>query len=494
MAEMFGSETKALELSPLQQKICAVPERYSLFLGGGRGGAKSHAMAFIALQHATQYGERARILYIRQTYKSLADFEEITRNLFYGIYGKAARYNHTEGVWRLPNGAYFEIGQMEGPESWPKYVGRSFTLIMVDELTQFATPELLDRLNSNLRGPAGIPLRVVYAGNPGEIGHQWCAQRYVFRATPWVPFVESVTGREWVYVPSTYLDNPFIDREAYRRQLESSCPADPELLEAWLSGNWAINRGSFFALVLSEERNCVNPWPCPPNLTPERTYFGDGVWLQGCIDDWKFFVVFDWGLDDPGYCGLFARSPGAKGPDKKWYPKGSVILIDEICSNVPGQLNIGQRWTIDVWAAAMKRMWAKWGLKGSPRGYCDRAIFNGTGSSSNLTLADELRAEHISLWEVPKNRDAGWERLRVMMAAAGGNEKPAFYAARNATYFWSTAPFIGRSPRNQGDLNTDGPDHACDVCRYACVAVHGLRQRNFDGTPSVAALPMGFRP
>lgn len=478
MAEVFETESKALELSPLQQNICAVPERYSLFLGGGRGGAKSHALCFIALQHMAQYGERARVLYIRQTYKSLADFEEITRNLFYGIYGKAARYNHTEGVWRMPNGAYFEIGQMEGPESWPKYVGRSFTLILVDEVTQFATPDLIDRLNSNLRGPAGSPLRVCYAGNPGEAGHMWVAQRYVFQRSAWLPFRETVTRREWVYVPSTYLDNPFIDRDAYKQQLESSCPADPELLASWLSGDWAINRGSFFASVLSEERNCIEPWPQKMDLTPEAFPGVGGTYLVACESPWKFFEVFDWGLSDPGYCGLFAKSPGAKGPDKRYYAKGSIILIDEICSNVPGQLNVGQRWDIDRWAEAMRRMWKKWNLTGSVKGFCDLAIEADQGRRDG-SLGDCLRRERIFLNGVPKAREGGWERLRSMMMNAGSIERAGFYAARNCSYFWSTAPFIGRNPRDQGDLDTNSFDHACDVCRYACVGQHGVKQREF---------------
>ncbi|MGI8744060.1 MAG: hypothetical protein ACR2NN_16090 [Bryobacteraceae bacterium] len=78
----IDSRDEALELSAFQQRIMAVPETLNVFLGGGRGGAKSHAMAFLALRHAAQYGERARILYIRQTYKGLSDFEEITRELF----------------------------------------------------------------------------------------------------------------------------------------------------------------------------------------------------------------------------------------------------------------------------------------------------------------------------------------------------------------------------------------------------------------------------
>ena len=64
-----------LELSPFQQRVCAVPESFNVFSGGGRDGAKSHALAILALRHAAQYGEKARILYLRQTYKGLSDFE-----------------------------------------------------------------------------------------------------------------------------------------------------------------------------------------------------------------------------------------------------------------------------------------------------------------------------------------------------------------------------------------------------------------------------------
>src|SRR5574340_208061 len=91
---------EALEISPFQQRVCAVPEQFNLFLGGGRGGAKSHAMAFLSLRHAAQYGDRARMLYIRQTYKGLGDFEQITRDLFGQVYGKAAQYNAAENVWK----------------------------------------------------------------------------------------------------------------------------------------------------------------------------------------------------------------------------------------------------------------------------------------------------------------------------------------------------------------------------------------------------------
>src|SRR6185503_894239 len=105
---------------------------------------------------------------------------------------------------------------IEGPGDYSKYQGRSFTLLLIDEAGQWATPELLDRLRSNLRGPKDLAIRCVLAANPGDVGHQWIAKRYVFRSTPWQPFDEPQSRRTWVHAPSTFLDNPFIDQDEYR--------------------------------------------------------------------------------------------------------------------------------------------------------------------------------------------------------------------------------------------------------------------------------------
>ena len=83
-------------------------------------------------------------MYIRKTYKGLADFELLTRELFGMVYGTDARYNGAEHVWRFPNGAFLEFGQLESHADYAKYQGRSFTLLMADECGQFATPDLLD--------------------------------------------------------------------------------------------------------------------------------------------------------------------------------------------------------------------------------------------------------------------------------------------------------------------------------------------------------------
>src|SRR5918911_180787 len=285
----------ALELSSFQQMVLATPEDHDLFLGGGRGGAKSHALAFLALRHAEQYRERARMLYMRKTHAGCEDFVAITRQLFGTIYGPSARFNQNEGLWKLPTGATLEINQLDDPSDFAKYQGRSFTLILVDEGGQYPDPALLDLLRSCLRAPQPIVPRFAMAANPAGVGHQWIAARHVFRGRPWEPYLEEKSGRRFINCPSTYRDNPFIDQRAYAAQLAAACATDPELLKAWDAGDWAVARGAYFAAVLDEARNLIGSWPRVPGAGVNRFAPGGRV----VTDAWDAFLAHDFGSSAP---------------------------------------------------------------------------------------------------------------------------------------------------------------------------------------------------
>src|SRR5438046_404625 len=140
-----------IKLSPFQERVLLVPEEFDLFLGGGRGGAKSYTLALLALRHVEQYGVKARVLYLRSSHKGCADFISLCFDLFGPIYGTALRFNGQEGLFRFPNGGTLEINQLESASDYQKYQGRSFTLLFIDEAGQFPTPDLTDKLRSNLR-------------------------------------------------------------------------------------------------------------------------------------------------------------------------------------------------------------------------------------------------------------------------------------------------------------------------------------------------------
>lgn len=442
---------QAIEFSPFQQRVMLLPEEVDVFLGGGRGGGKSYTLALLALRHLEQFKEKARILYIRSTYKGLADFELLSRELFGMVYGTSAKYNGAEHVWRLPTGGYMELGQLETHSDYFKYQGRSFTLLMIDEAGQFSTPDLLDMLRSNLRGPKNMPIRMVIAANPGGPGHHWIAKRYVFVDAPWNPFTESKSKRQWIYAPSTFDGNQFIDRDQYLNQLESSCPNDAELLRAWVKGDWAVNRGAYFASVLDEDRNAIDPWPKIP-----ETYG----------DKWPTYLAHDFGSSAPSVTYIFAKSPGGTAFGK-FYPRDSLILVDEMSTALPDQPNKGTNWTVPILSEEIQAMCKRWGIK--PTGCADDAIFSKMGSGHG-SIADEFIRGGVRFYPAKKaDRLTGWAIMRRLLADAGKPDVPGLYVSRSCEYFWQTVPHLGRDPKRIEDVDSQGIDHAADAVRYGCL-------------------------
>ncbi len=447
----------ALGLNEFQSRAMQVPEGIDLFLGGGRGGGKSYLMALLALRHCEQYGRRARVLYLRRTYKGLADFELTTQELFGKLYGPAARYNGAEHTWKLPNGGMIELGQLESANDYAKYQGRSFTLLMVDECGQYAESQLIDLLRSNLRGPKDIPIRTVYAANPGGVGQMWLAKRFVFtEAAPWIPFVEVKSKRPCVYAPSTFDANPYLDIDQYRDQLGAACADDPELLRAWTDGDWTVCRGAYFADVLDESRVAVDVW----NEIPEG---------------WPVWLAHDFGSAAPSVTYVLVESPGDTGPDGRWYPRGSVIAVDELATNLSDdRLNEGNRWTVPILADAIKSMCKRWRIE--PWGVADDAIFARTGSS-NGCIADEFQTAGVRFEPARKaDRLSGWQRLRRLLSHAGMPDRPGLYVSRACRYWWLTAPFVGRDMKRPEDVDSSGPDHGLDAMRYGAYRIRWITE------------------
>ena len=454
------AEAPCLEFSTFQQRVLTTPEDCDLFLGGGRGGGKSYTLALLAMRHAELYRDRARILYLRQSFPGAADFVTLTRGLFGQVYGTSAKYNASSHVWTLPTGSYFEINQLESPADYSKFQGRSFSLLLIDEAQQWPDPAMLDMLRSNLRGCEGIPVRVVIAANPGGIGHQWIAQRYVFRSAPWVPFHEDKSGQEWIYSPSTFLDNDHIDQESYRKQVEASTATDPELGRAWLEGDWTVARGAYFGGVLEESRNCVDPWPRLPEDPPLYDWRG---WKKP-LDCWDLYLAYDHGSSAPAVCYVVARSPGGNGADGRFYPRDSIVLIDELATYEPGAYTKGMGYTIPRIAEEIREMADRWNMRSE--GVADDAIFAQHGSEAG-SIADEFRRCGVDFLPAEKgSRVHGWETMRRMLADAGKPDVPGLYIARTCEYFWATVPYLDRDPRRVEDLDSRGPDHAADACRY----------------------------
>jgi len=126
------------------------------------------------------------------------------------------------------------------------------------------------------------------------------------------------------------------------------------LLRAWVKGDWAVARGAYFAAVLDENRNAVDPWQAIPG-------------------GWETHLAHDFGSSAPSVTYVVAKSPGDT-VGNRYFPRGSLVLVDELATNrSPDDLNTGLGWTVPVLAEAIREMCGRWHVQA--RGCADDAIF-----------------------------------------------------------------------------------------------------------------------
>lgn len=430
--------------TPYQHTVLSIPEQWNLLLAGGRGGGKSTAAELLVLRHVEKYGENARPLLVRETHKAVTELEDKLDELLTSAYGRGVRHNRADHVFRMSSGAAVELGQIDGPNAYKKFQGRSFTLLVVDEFGLLRDRRWIDLLKSNLRAPEGIPLREVRTANPGGPLHAFIHQTYIAAAPAWHPF--EVDGETWVQCPSVFTDNPHLDHADYERRLRASCGNDEELARAWLSGDWNIARGAYFAGVLDEKAHMLPvAWPYPVTKA------------------WRPFIAMDWGSSAPSVVYACLIAPGDIGP----FPKDSLILLDELATVDPNDPNLGLGWPPGKLAEAIHELCGRWGF--SAHGVGDDA------AGLEDTLLNVLREHKVFLTRPRKERVAGWQAMRQRLHSAKERDgRPGMWVTARCKYFWATVPFIERDPHRPEDVMTSGPDHAADAARYAVMYLnHG---------------------
>ncbi|HXR91082.1 MAG TPA: phage terminase large subunit [Steroidobacteraceae bacterium] len=437
-----------LKFSAFQQRVLGIAEEINLALLGGKSGGKSTVMAGLMCRNSDKYGPGQRQAYFRRSFPAMRDFEETTRNVFWLRYGNAAAFSINDHRWRLPTGSTVEFSQLESIADLQKVQGRSLATIFVDEAGQFPSPALIDMLRINLRAPQGVPKRTVIAANPGDCGQAWLYKRFIAGKEPWKAYRDEF-GEWWMWCPSDYRDNEFLNPAEALRSIEVGARGNQELLNALRDGSFLAKTGAFFGLVLDEHRSAVGPFPDHemPVTLGER---------------WMHWLAHDYGSSAPSVTLLLARSPGAEYCGK-FYPRGSVVVLDEFATYQPDDLNEGIRLSVPALAERIKeRLCTPWKI--SAQGVADDAIFSETGK---FCIANEFASAGVSFYRARKGgRVAGWQRVCRMLEDAGKPDRPGLYISRDCSYGWSTLPFLPRDKSKLEDVDSRGPDHFADSLRY----------------------------
>jgi predicted phage terminase large subunit-like protein len=214
-----------IELHPKQQLFVDCEAEETLF-GGQSGGGKSFAALAKVLRYTHIAGYSGLVL--RRRFTDLAMPGGLLDISHQWLSGTNAHFVGDLRTWRFPSGAVVAFGFIEAEKDKYRYQGSQYQQVIFDEITQ-QPEENYKFLFSRLRAPVGVdvPLQMGCTSNPGGEGHEWVKRRFLTEGEE--------NGR--VFIPSTLEDNPSIDADAYRRNLEKLSPV---LRAQLLHGDWDV--------------------------------------------------------------------------------------------------------------------------------------------------------------------------------------------------------------------------------------------------------------
>lgn len=417
--------------------------------GGARGGGKTDGSLGDWALHAKRYRENAKGLFVRRTRVALEPTIERAKQLFKPL---GAEWQDSKSRFIWPNGAILYFRYLDRDADADNYQGHDYSRLYIEELTQFPSPDPVNKLKATLRSAAGVPTGFRATCNPGGPGHTWVKARYIDPG-PWKIIRESFTnpfdgstvelGR--VFIPAKLSDNPLLllNDPLYVAKLQQS--GSDQLVRAWLDGDWNIIEGAFFDKWSA--RNVVRPFEVP------------ALWTR--------FRSFDWGSARPFSVGWWAVASDDRPIDGGVIPRGALVRYREWYGST-GKPNEGLRLTAEQVAEGIK---AKELSDKITYGVADPSIFREDGGPS---IGERMRRAGTQ-WRPADNARVpgsgamgGWDQMRARIM--GDERGPQLFVFDTCRDFIRTIPVLQHDPHKPEDLDTEGEDHVADECRYACMS------------------------
>ncbi len=420
---------------------------FEVVYGGARGGGKTDAALGEFALHADRYGAGARGLLVRRTRVALEPTIARAKQIFVG-----AQWAEQKSRFTWPNGARLSFRHLDHDSHADAYQGHDYSRVYIEELTQFGSPRLVDKLKATLRSATGVPCKFRATCNPGGPGHNWVKDRYIDAGEYKViaedftnPFDNRVVRLDRVFIPARLSDNPALltTDPLYVARLQQSGSA--QLVRAWLEGDWGIVEGAFFDKW--RLRNIVKPFEVPK--------------------DWTRFRSFDWGYAAPFSVGWWAVAADPLLTGDVTIPRGAIVRYREWYGST-GRPNEGLKLTAEEVA---KGIVERDRLEEISQGVADPSIFSSDGGPS---LAERM-APICGRWRRADNARVGrngalggWDQMRKRITVDGTT--PMLFVFDTCRDFIRTVPVLQHDPDRPEDLDTNAEDHVADEARYACMS------------------------
>jgi len=412
-----------------QTEFLAASER-EVFYGGARGGGKSYAMLIDPLRYCDKSHHRALLL--RRSMPELRDMINHSQRL-YGRAFPGAKWREQEKEWRFPSGARIEFGYAENLTDVLRYQGQSYTWIGIDELPQYATPEIYNFLRSSLRSvDPEIPVFMRATGNPGNVGSLWVKEMFVDPAEPNTAFkinIDTVAGQKTItrrFIPAKLQDNPYLMQTDDYLIMLSSLPEVQR--KQFLEGDWGAFENSAFP-EFSITTHVVQPFDVPRN------------WLR--------FRTCDWGYSSAA-CVLW-------------------IAVDFDNNFWVYREHYTKRVTADIFA---KQVLEKEHEEYIRYGILDSSTWARRGDAGP-SIAETMIREGCK-WRPsdrsPRSRIAGKLELHKQFTLDKDTNQPRLKIFSNCINLIRTLPMLPIDKNNPEDVDTDAEDHAYDALRYGVMS------------------------
>jgi hypothetical protein len=429
-----------------QAAFVACPADIVVF-GGARGGGKTFASLGEFWVHSEDWGPNARGLMVRKTREDLKD----TIAAGQAMYGKAALWKEKGGYFAFTNGARLYCAYLESDGDAQNYQGWSLTRVYVEELTQYASSSPVFKLLATLRSAHGVPCQFRATCNPGGPGHHWVKQ-WVIDLGPYNTFTDPDTGLTRVFIPSRLTDNPKLleNDPGYIAKLKAA--GTPQLVRAWLEGDWNVIEGAFFP-EFSSDRHIVRPFVIPA--------------------DWIRFRSMDWGSAKPFSIGWWAVVQDDHRHDGKILPRNALIRYREWYGMEQGKPNQGLKMPAEKVAEGIVSRETHAGVRERMAyGVLDPAAFAVVSGPS----IGETLMRHRAIFRRADNtrtsrdkRMGGWDQVRARLSGEDDG-RPMIYFFDTCRDLIRTLPMMQHDEHQPEDLDSDGEDHAVDDLRYACLS------------------------
>ncbi len=404
-----------------------------LFFGGAAGGGKSDFLLGDFLQDVHQGTAWQGVLF-RRSYPALDELVHRSHQIYPLTGGKWKAGAYT---WEWNNGAKLRFRHMETVFDFAKYLGHSWSWIGFDELPEWEDMACYNRTKSRMRGQARHK-RMRSTGNPGGPGHHAVQSYFGIPDEPLTldkidTFTDPETGMTRMFIPSRVEDNrALLDSDPhYVSRLKGV--GDPELVKAWLQGDWRALVGGFF------------------NWVAEEVYAEPFMISEG----WPLFAAIDYGEFAPCCCLLFTVDY-----DERVYVIGEYYEAERSAHEN---------------AAGIKEM-----IQANPftqgrhpdRIYAphDMWIRRRLGEDSSNAAEDVFREADLSLTKAAVGREAKINGWRIINTALHRGFLKVF--RKQAPNLMRTAPTITRDDKNREDISPRSEDHALDALRYGLVHVY----------------------